>query len=250
MGMFDGIFQGAAGGIVGGLSSLVGGIMTNNASKDIAQQANQFSAQQTQAQMDFQERMSNTQYQRAVADLKAADLNPMLAYTQGGAGTPTGAAAVGQQAQLHNPAAGLASSAATMANIKADLEQKEANTVESISRTGVNDEDRKLKNAQTLLTILESDKVPYQIKQIASQTLLQDAQRTGANAIEAANRMDTLIRGTGDLPQAKKKGEYWKSSPYNPYFKDDFLQGVNSAAGATSAIKGTGLLPGTSILLK
>lgn len=43
---------------------------------------------------DFQERMSNTAYQRAMSDMQAAGLNPMLAAKQGGADTPSGSAAV------------------------------------------------------------------------------------------------------------------------------------------------------------
>ena len=63
--------------------------------RESARDAMAFEADQAALNREWQENMSNTSYQRAVADLKAAGLNPALAYQQGGAATTSGATASG-----------------------------------------------------------------------------------------------------------------------------------------------------------
>lgn len=57
-----------------------------------------FSADEAQKNREFQERMSNTAYQRAITDLKKSGLNPYLVISNGGASSPSGATASGSSA--------------------------------------------------------------------------------------------------------------------------------------------------------
>lgn len=62
-----------------------------------AEKNREFQAEQARLNRKWQEKMSNTAYQRAVADLQKAGINPILAYSSG-ASTPSGSSASGSSA--------------------------------------------------------------------------------------------------------------------------------------------------------
>jgi hypothetical protein len=105
--------------IASGVLGLAGGIVSAHGAK----KQNEQNMGMAQRQMDFQERMSSTAYQRAVVDMRKAGINPMLAYTQGGASAPSGATA-----QMQNVAATGVSSAREVARAGAEVGLMKAQT--------------------------------------------------------------------------------------------------------------------------
>jgi len=106
---------------IGAAADLIGG----HSAKKAQQKANQQNIALQRENQAWEEKMSNTSWIRGSADMRAAGLNPMLAYSQGGASTPnTSAATV-------SPADGFAkgiSSAGNKAAQALSLENLAANT--------------------------------------------------------------------------------------------------------------------------
>ena len=208
------------GGVTGGILGFLGQQQTNQKNWDIANAANVASAQQATNQMNFQERMRETQYQTAIDDMKKAGLNPMLAYQQGGAGTPSGAMGQVSVAKVGNAIGSALQGYQTMAMTNADLDLKDATT--------------KGTTAQTIKTEADTIKTAADIGYTLENTKLnQQQQRNLQEALTKITAEINQLRASTQLTSAQTKNvkELQAPSP-DPYWYRDVKKGFQGTKRA------------------
>lgn len=235
----------------------------NETSIEEAAKNREFNSAEAAKQRAWQEQMRSTGYQTAMADLKAAGLNPMLAYSQGPAAMPTGAnASATSMPQISNKmqaALSASATAAQIANTNATTEKTKADTAVSLATA-------KQVEAQTSLTtnsaenmkqtiqrtIAEIDKTKQEVHLVRQQTsestqrqvliayqtdltkIEQDLAKGKITLQEAQTQLTHIQTRLAqyDIAGARAKSdsdETWYGRNVRPYL-NDAVKGANSAS--------------------
>lgn len=196
--------------LIAGGASLIGGLLKNDADADRQKEAQAFNAQQAEINRNWQEMMSNTAYQRGMADMKQAGLNPILAYQKGPASSPSGATAsttFTPSVDAVSPAVQSALAARANAaqvsnlvqqneNLKAQFDQTNAATAKLLAETTNTETDTRLKEAVIPRTNEETNKVREEILRQKYENTAKsiDAKQQSTFAGEWARRIGTSAK--------------------------------------------------------
>ncbi|WNK12590.1 MAG: DNA pilot protein [Microvirus sp.] len=219
MGLFSGVGDFIKNGLSGTtvLDGITGGAFSN--AKSI-QDTNDAQIGEANKQMAFQERMSNSAYQRAVEDMRKAGLNPALAYQNGGASAPSGAMASLQAPQKGAVGAGLMSTAKSIATGIPEIQNTQSQTQLNKANTEVaeNQSQKITANAQ------ESRNNAQYTKQLEAKAKA-DTERAKADARVAK------AKAPAEEARAKQETKIAPARPYIDMIKD--VLGIGGTAYKT-----------------
>lgn len=228
-GVDDAIVGGIAAGAITGGATLIGGGQSNELNKEMFQQSMVYNAQEAAKNRAFQERMSSTAYQRSVADMRAAGINPMLAFMKGGASSPGGASAsAGAAPRLESPLGKAANSAVDTARLSAEMKNLKANVENTEQDTAVKKVQEKVAEA-TAVREVNNAKVAEKNAQMADY----DVKARKAGFKGELNRAEQE-KATSEID--KSKPAVWYDAIVNRLSR--ILPFVNSAKSASGMSQG------------
>lgn len=194
-----GLLNPGGGGPINLPDMLTGGAVSNARSVEETNAAN---FQESARNRDFQERMSNSAYQRAVSDMRAAGLNPALAYQNGGASTPSGSTASASAPRKGDIGAGLFNTAKTIATEGAALQNTSSQTELNKAQTSVAEVNAqkigataKETEANTSLIKQNVEKAKHETKVAKAQARIKEAEAPVAEATSAIDKKAAVYDG-------------------------------------------------------